>query len=341
VTSNSVLCEPLSIDAPCGVDLEDTQLLASFDAFRIFGRDVPLGPDIDWSGIREQTLAALRQSRDLRLLAHLAAATLRIEGIGAFCEVLSVGDRWLAQRWDLVFPRVEDDALLRKNALSCLADPMAIVVPLRRAPLISQRQFSAFTLRNVELATGELEATETDRDVPGLAQIEAALAEAPVEERSALLAHVSSAADSLERIVAVMQHHAGPEAAPDFGPLSKSFQRIRKILAESLGVRPAENSDVEVSGTVAEAAGNPHWNAVPVSVSADGCNIHSRQDAIRAIDAVVSFFRRHEPSSPVPLLLERAKRLVSKSFLEVLEEIAPEGLPQARLIVGSRTSAAE
>ena len=69
--------------------------------------------------------------------------------------------------------------------------------------------------------------------------------------------------------------------------------------------------------------------------------IQSRLEAIRAIDAVVLFFRTHEPSSPVPLLMERAKRLVAKDFMQVLAEIAPEGLPQAQLAAGIRTSPAE
>ncbi len=51
--------------------------------------------------------------------------------------------------------------------------------------------------------------------------------------------------------------------------------------------------------------------------------IRSRQDAIRALDAVAEFFRRNEPSSPIPLFVDRAKRLVSKDFLEVLADIAP------------------
>jgi type VI secretion system protein ImpA len=341
VMTNSLLCEPVSVDTPCGIDLEDTQLLASFDAFRIFGSDTPLRTDIDWPGIREQALAALGQSRDFRLLAHFAAATLRIEGIRAFCEVLTVADRWLAERWEQVFPRVEDDALLRKNALNCFADRMAIVAPLRRSPIVSHRQFGAVTLRDVELATGQLDATETDRNAPAPAQIEAALTDSSAEELATLLGNVTGAADSLERIVARMQQHAGPQAAPDFDPLRKSLERIRKIVSQNLAARAAENSGARVSGTSGEAAGRPDGVDVnTVSVQRDGRDIiNSRQDAIRAIDAAVLFFRRHEPSSPVPLLLERAKRLVSKSFMEVLEDVAPEGLPQARLIVGNRADA--
>jgi type VI secretion system protein ImpA len=64
--------------------------------------------------------------------------------------------------------------------------------------------------------------------------------------------------------------------------------------------------------------------------------IKSRQDAIRALDAAAEFFRLNEPSSPIPLFLERAKRLVSKDFLEVLADVAPDALPQARSAGGLR-----
>ena len=64
--------------------------------------------------------------------------------------------------------------------------------------------------------------------------------------------------------------------------------------------------------------------------------VKSRQDAIRALDAVSEFFKRTEPSSPIPMFLERAKRLVSKDFLEVLADVAPDALAQARSAGGIR-----
>jgi type VI secretion system protein ImpA len=64
--------------------------------------------------------------------------------------------------------------------------------------------------------------------------------------------------------------------------------------------------------------------------------IKSRQDAIRALDAAAEFFRKNEPSSPIPLFLERAKRLVAKDFLEVLADIAPDAVPTARSAGGLR-----
>ena len=340
-TNLAPLAEPVSPESPCGVDLEDTQLLASFDAFRIFGNATPLSPETDWQAIRQHALTALEQSRDLRILTHLAAAVLRIDGVVAFCGVLALADQWLAERWELVFPRVEDDALSRQNALSCLADPMAIVAPLRRCVVITHRQLGSVTLRDIERVAGQPDSIVTDVGIPDSAQVEAALQVTPVEELATLVATLAGGTHSIDNMVDNMQQHAGPQAAPDFAPLAKPLMRMRKVLAEHLATRAKTNSPAPVSRVSSAAGGAPTdmAEAAGLSVGTDSGEIQSRDAAIRAIDAAMLFFRKHEPSSPVPMLLERAKRLVAKGFLEVLEDIAPDGLSQARIIGGIRNTA--
>lgn len=318
------LVEPISAESPCGENLEDTQLMAAFDAYRLFGNSTPLPADTQWRAIRDQTFEALSASRDLRLLAHLGAAILRLEGLAAFCSVLTVADRWLAERWDLVFPRVDEDSLVRKNALSCLADRMAIVDAVRRSPIVSHRQLGAFCLRDLELASGQIAAAEADSGAPNSAQIEATLAASPVEDLSALAGHLSAGMAALRNVIATMQTRGGFESSPDFDPLLKPLSRIEQLLREHL---PAGASAPTIES---DAAGVPEGAGRVGGVG----EIKSRQDAIRAIDTVAAFFRKNEPSSPVPLLLDRAKRLVSKSFMEVLEDIAPDSLIQVKLISG-------
>ena len=317
------LIEPVSAEAPCGADLEYTQLLAGFDAYRLFGSDTPLAADTNWREIRDKSLEALAQSHDLRLLAHLAAALVRIEGLDAFCKVITVADRWLREHWDQVFPRIDEDAILRRNALSSLADRMAIVDAVRRAPVVSHRQLGSFSLRDVELATGQLTPTEADAKAPGSSQIEATLAGTPPQELAGLSGTLQAAMSSLRNIVVMMQTRAGFESAPDFDGLLRPLTRIDKLLAEHV---PATAANEPASDTASEG--------VPAMSTGSVTDIKSRQDAIRALDAVAAFFRSHEPSSPVPLFVERAKRLVSKSFMEVLQDIAPDGLTQAQLIGG-------
>ncbi len=67
--------------------------------------------------------------------------------------------------------------------------------------------------------------------------------------------------------------------------------------------------------------------------------INNRADVMRALDLLLDYYQRQEPSSPLPLLLKRARGLVSKDFLEILQDLAPDGLAQARAIRGPESDA--
>jgi type VI secretion system protein ImpA len=218
---------------------------------------------------------------------------------------------------------------------------MAIVAPLRRCVVITHRQLGAVTLRDIERITGQPDSIVTDVGIPDSAQVEAVLQVTPVEELSTLVATLASGTHSLDNIVSNMQQHAGPQAAPDFAPLAKPLMRMRKVLTEHLATRAKTNSPAPASRAPAADGGAPAdmVEASGLSVGTDSGEIQSRDQAIRAIDAAMLYFRKHEPSSPVPMLLERARRLVAKGFLEVLEDIAPDGLSQARIIGGIRGTA--
>ena len=64
--------------------------------------------------------------------------------------------------------------------------------------------------------------------------------------------------------------------------------------------------------------------------------VRSRGEVILLLDLVCEYYERYEPSSPLPMLLQRARGLVDKNFLEILRDLAPDGLTQAQTIVGSR-----
>jgi type VI secretion system protein ImpA len=320
------LCAPISPEDPCGADLEDTPLLATFDGYRVFGQMTPLPDETDWREIRDKSLEALAQSKDLRLLAHLGAAQLRTGELAGFGEVLQVAGRWFADYPTAVFPRVDEDAILRKNALNAFADRMAIIDALRRQPLVSNPQLGAFSLRHFEIATGRLPASEADESPPSEAQLSGVLAAATAEQLGPLEENLGLAIDALHQIDDSMRTANGYEAGPDFGPLLDSLKSMRKILADELALRAAN----------AMPAGAENGDATGAGAAIGVGSIRSREDAVRALDAVIAFFRKNEPSSPVPLFAERAKRLVSKDFLEVLTDIAPEGLIQAKLVGGIR-----
>jgi type VI secretion system protein ImpA len=325
-SEGEVLLHPISADHPCGQNLEDTPLLASFDTFRLFGQATPFDPLPEWGEIRDNAAEALQKSKDLRLLAHLATAVLRTDGLPAFAETLTVAAEWLGRYWNHVYPLVDEDAILRRSALNCFADQMAVIDGVRRVPLVDSRQHGRFSLRDFDIASGQMQPGPAETR-PDEARINAAFAATSLEDLTRMQQSAAAALAALQRIDSLMRDGAGPGAAPNFDGLSSQLGRIDRILRVQLAARPNGH---------AEPGAEPAADAAPGQTPATSGPIRSREDAIRALDAVAEFFRRSEPSSPIPLFLERAKRLVSKDFLEVLADIAPDALAQARAAGGLR-----
>jgi type VI secretion system protein ImpA len=318
------LLAPLAADQPCGASLDGTPRLAAFDTFRLWGRsswietganNVEVERIPEWTDVKRKALEALGESKDLRILPFLGAAALRTDGLPAFTRILHVGAEWVERYWEGLFPLIEDgDAIPRCSALNCFADQLAVVDGLRRVPLVSHRQLGRFGLRDIESAADGT-------------SINAAFTAAPLEELQTTRRCVAEATDALQRIEATFLEKVGVEDAPTFDLLRTQMQSIDRVLRAhmkarpdggGLGVDPDEEEGGRTAGSRGEGLGA----------------VASRQDAIRALDAVAAFFRQSEPSSPVPLLVERAKRLVSKDFMEVLADIAPGALEQARAAGG-------
>jgi type VI secretion system protein ImpA len=160
---------------------------------------------------------------------------------------------------------------------------------------------------------------------PDQAAIRAAFAEMPLEDLTALDEAGARAGEALTSIGAKMRGEAGLGSAPDFGLLTAQFAKLTRVCRDQLALR--------------SPGGRPAGAVETESVSRAGFvggAIRSRQDAILALEAVADFFRHNEPSSPIPLIVDRAKRLVAKDFLEVLADIAPDALAVARSAGGLR-----
>ena len=75
--------------------------------------------------------------------------------------------------------------------------------------------------------------------------------------------------------------------------------------------------------------------ASPVEASAGlPDRINSRDEVVKCLDLVVAFYDRTEPSSPIPHLARRVRRMVHMDFVELMEDLAPSGLKEFRLLAG-------
>ncbi|KVP58485.1 type VI secretion protein [Burkholderia ubonensis] len=328
------LLADISSDHPGGVDVEyDPAFLELEQA--VYGKpDVQYGDTVvaatqpDWKAAESLSFDLLSKSHDLRVAGHLARALLNRQGFAGFADGLALIEGLLERCWDSIYPRLDpdddNDPTARVNALAVLVESSGMVADVRDAPLAMSRAQGIARLRDVEYASGE-SAAPAGVATLSAASIDAIVADAR-DDAAATHAAVAAALRNAMRIETLLTERVGAARSIDLSPLSRLLRHASAFLGERVApAAPEAANDTPVDGAAVVA----NLAAVPASSAAPG-EIASRQDVIRTLDRICAYYEQHEPSSPVPLLLSRARRLVDKTFIEILEDLAPEGLGQAR-----------
>ncbi len=335
------LLQPVSEENPCGEDLEydptfqEMERASQGKPEQQMGDTIVPAEDPDWSDLGRLATEILGRSKDLRAAAFLARAALRTDGWAGFSAGLEVLRRLLDELWDDVHPKLDpdddNDPTFRMNVLESLTDREGTLSGLRSAPLVESRMLGRFGLWHIDVAQGELSLPEDfEGDVPTMEKIRGAFQEVELEELSATSDAVHAAIDTVEGIDAFLAEKLDAGAQVDLSPLQGCLTSARKTLTEALAER-----GVGEAATDDESAEAGTGSSETAAASVPGA-INSWDDVIRTIDRICDFYQRTEPASPVPLLLQRAKGLVKLDFMEIMEELAPGGVPEAVQVLKSR-----
>ena len=148
---------------------------------------------------------------------------------------------------------------------------------------------------------------------------------APDAVRRALAALDAAAAErrAIDKLLAARIDDAG--ALPDLAPLAAMIARMRAIMAPHAATTAPKLEPEEAALAMTDGSG-----AAPATVVAPAgrlpARLDSREDVLRALELVVDYYRRREPGSAVPLLVERARRMVPMTFMEAIGDLAPDAV---------------
>lgn len=334
----AALSLPLDEQNPCGGNFEyDPQFLrmeqaAQGSAEVEYGDSVTEAVPADWTLVLELALQLMARTRDLRLAVLSARALLNLRGVGGFAAGMALVAELLATQWDDVHPQLDpdddNDPMLRVNVLAALCAPATLLRELREAPLVGVRGHGSFSLRDLDIASGELP-TPAGQEPATLAVIDAAFQGAGQDDLAATGAALRGALDSAMRIEQILTEKVGVAQALDMSALAALLRRASLAVAQ----RTSAAAPQVDAGDTADAAAAP---GAPRAAAPKNAEIASREDVRGALDKLCAYYARHEPSSPVPLLLQRARKLVDMSFTELLQDLAPEGLGQLAQVSGIR-----
>jgi len=327
----------IEADAPCGPNLEYDPAFIALEQEALGKPEVQYGATItpaippDWKQVRQMAAGLLDRSRDLRLAVHLLRANLALFGVEGLADCIALIERLLEQRWDSVHPALDpDDGLdptLRINSLAILSDTGSLVRDVKEATLVVLPGLGPLSVKLLEIASGDVAPPPGQAKV-AISSIESAIADVDQAELAARVAVLARALAGTVNIELALVRHVGSSQALNLDPLTRPLRRAHDFLARQQHASAAPAFD---AADAAPAAGQA---AQPVAAARLEGDIAGRDDVLRMLDKLVQYYGRHEPSSPIPILLARARRLVPMNFLEIMQDLAPDGVAQLAAIRG-------
>ncbi|HSW08710.1 type VI secretion system protein TssA [Aquabacterium sp.] len=326
------LISSLGEGAPSGDDLEYDPVFAALEQAgagkpeQQYGDTIVAAQEPDWRTVHEHAMALTSRTRDLRVAIWLVRSKARLHGLADAASALQLVHGLLLQHWDTVHPQLDasdgNDPTMRMNALAPLASGEAALADLRAATLSPER--GSLTLRGLELGLGKAEPI-TGESAPSEAGALEALGTA-LTQQPALAEAVAAALQAVRDSAKLLDERVGslgPELTPLIRLLKTADDAIRRTTGQDAAGAAAEDG---------QPASDP--GSAPRGAVATPGAIVTRDDAVRALGRVCEWIERHEPSHPAPLLIRRAQRLMSMSFLEIMRDMAPDGMSQIQVLAG-------
>ena len=367
----------ISPGSPCGEDISydvaflELERLIQGTAETQVGDHILESQEPDWELVYSHSLKLFERSRDLRLILYLTLSALYLEGLSGFCDGLALLRGVVERYWDHMFPQLDpedgNDPLERINIIGSLS-PANTVMSDQNPLKFSSRLMDVSlckpddprlpnpSLRHILVASGELPTPKTKVGrIPTMQLIDAAFDQTEIETLQTTdhvlrdsLAHLNALDNTLiERV--------GATASPDMSKLEHLLKQIQsktgmylerrgygsdvsllKQIQTKVGTymeRKRSNSNESTGGRTPSTVGAPLQELTG--------QVTSKQEVLKALDMIVNYYEQNEPSSPVPLLIRRAKRLVGKSFVDIIRDLSPDAMSQVRMVSGESEESSE
>ena len=322
---------------------------------------------VDWSAVLAKAADLRAHGRDLRLLVIVTRALANEDGLAGLAQGLTLIAQTFDQHWETMHPALRpnasprDAALRRINALLDLQNGQdGLLAHLRQMIFFTPRSIGPISGRDLEQsalddrvmlqeAASGLNTAEKAALVSAHGQLLnrvragcAAQIDQAGAEMVSLVTDARAAIAALDAVETALNARLEGGGAP-VPELKRFLQRLLTTLERNAAAGAVANGAARQPNPAEPAtpARNGHGaetmaSAASYTDSNTGLpdRISSRDDVVKCLDLVVAFYDRTEPSSPIPHLARRVRRMVHMDFVELMEDLAPSGLKEFRLLAG-------
>ncbi len=365
-----ILLKPVEGDNPSGTELRHDARFHAIERLlepadkkaRVTpeGAFNPSAPPVGWDEISSTGMELAEDGRDLRLLVILVRAAFASDGFDGLATGLDMLTQTLATYWDSLHPELRDRdtakaaATPRINALRQLEnDENGLLGDMKFSALLTPKGIGP--IMGYDLSVGTFSEHEMQaKAVSGLSSAElaeigaahgqrlnkvragtAALAAEEPERAQAMLDGITTCEAAITTLCDTLSEvgNFGDEAGLTLPEITEFLQLVRATLVKAM----SQTGDTTDAPTT-DAAAQPAAASTPTSPSTPG-SISTRKDVEKMLDGIIAFYEKTEPSSPIPHLARRMRRMVPMNFLQLMEEVAPSGMKEFRNVAGVEDAA--
>ena len=353
------LVAPIPGDAPQGVDIrEDFSSQSPYNRLRDARSDARDAekmqdngdPDANdpapfWRTIRELGLKTLRETtKDLEVATWVTESYVRSHGLSGLAAGATLIRRLSEEHWDGIFPLPDDYGVETRvgpvGGLNGRGGGGSLIQPLFKLTIFTRgdgtpvsyfdytRSAQLPTLkdeqREARIAAGTIPYDDLDREMRGGAVRLAKLRD-----------DATAALEAWEGMTEVLD----VKASEDPPPTSDVRNMLKDILGVASHYAPAVDDAGAADEQIAEADGgggaavaSGGGGIAGFNLGATGQKTVSREDALRTLETIATFFRRNEPTSPLSYTLDDAIRRAKLTWPELLEEVVPDFTTRAAIL---------
>lgn len=317
---------PVSDDNPCGENLDSN----GDEEYTRIEREIQKSQETrTWKALKKDTLKVLATTKDFRLLAYYSKILLHTEEhpIDGLTQGLYLTKEYIDKFWDCTYPPEDEDDPDEKyadriNAIGELGSWVNILLPLsKKCPVFIFEGFGEYSLEDlVAFKNGD---TLEDKQSPKV--FYEAL---PSDDKEKIDKSLDSFKNALELTTSIKELL--------LEKTKFSFTEFDSYLIPNLQDGISVLSELSPNSELEERINEENIDTQSDNSTSHGdiSSVKSRDDVVRLLDLICAYYKEKEPSSPLPLLLDRAKSIVHKDFLEVLEELVPDSVSMTEPVFG-------
>jgi len=364
------LLAPIPGDSPVGTDLRANTAPSSpyylvkdaRSAARAAERQMEGGledpPPPDWKAVvNHATKALAANAKDLEIAAYLVEALCRTNGFAGLRDGFKLTKGLVEQYWDTIFPLPDEEGVSTKVApvtgLNGDDSEGTLIAPINRVPITDGSAYGRLTYSNYlqAVATEKIADPKAKEKKIAAGALHMEIVQKSVDESSAtyyrnLYDDIVAAQAEFAALNTILDSRAGSSSPPNSAirnALTNVLDAVNDIGRVKLAATvPTETKKDEAAKPEDEKAGGKEagkeggkaeGNGKP-AVEEQGEKLpvlRNRSDALSAILQIGEYFRRNEPSSLVPFVLEQAVRWARMPLPDLLTELIPDEGPRKAL----------